>query len=202
MGKSKEQKESESLAVENQRQTIAANAWKDKFSAEMAKLTKERFVKETAYLEEQVDPALKGLARSGFMPGEEKRLRAQEEERNARIYQQQTKTTLGDMARGGFRGTAPSGAVARARVALGQAGAEERATGQRQITQYGAEGRRGAIGMQMTRAGLGAGQATMGGAFNQIQQAQQAKFAPGGWSKFGSVMKGVGDFASKMKPGG
>lgn len=201
MGKSKEQKESESLAVENQRQTMNANKWKDAFSAEMAALTKERFMKETAYLEEQVDPALKGLAKSGFMPGEEKRMRAQEEERNARIYKQQTKTTLGDMARGGFRSNAPSGGVARARLALGQYGAESRAAGQRQITQYGAEGRRNAVGMQMQRAGLGAGAATMGGAFNQIQQAQQAKFAPGGWSKFGSVMKGVGDFASKMKPG-
>ncbi len=197
MGKSKEQKESESLAVENQRQTMAANDWKNAFSREMAALTKERFEKETAYLENEVDPALRGLSKSGFMPGEEKRLRGQEEERNARIFKQQSKTTLGDMARGGYRGT---GAVTRARVALGQAGAESRAQGQRQISQYGAEGRRGAIGMQMQRAGLGAGAATMGGAFNQVQQAQQAKFAPGGWSQFGSVMKGVGDFASKMKP--
>lgn len=200
MGKSKEQKESESLAVENQRQTIAANKWKDQFSRELAVLTKARFEKETRYLEEEVDPALKGLASTGFMPGEEKRRRAEAEERNARIYKQQTKTTLGDMARGGFRGDTPSGGVGRARTALGQFGAENRVAGQRAISQEGSQGRKAAIGMQMQRAGLAPGQNVMGGSFNQIQQAQQAKFAPGGWSKFGSVLKGVGDFAAKMNP--
>lgn len=200
MGKSKEQKESESLAVENQRQTIAANEWKNAFSREMAGLTKERFLKETKYLEEEVDPQLKQLSKSGFMPGEEKRLRSNAEERNARIYQQQTKTTLGDMARGGFRGDTPSGALARTKTALGSAGAERRVAGQRQISQYGSDSRRNAMTMQMQRAGLAPGQNTIGGAFNNIQQAQQAKFAKGGWSKFGSVMKGVGDFVSKNNP--
>ena len=200
MGKSKEQKESESLAVENQRQTIAANKWMDEFSRELAGLTKERFLKETKYLEEEVDPALKGLASTGFMPGEEKRRRAQAEERNARIYKQQTKTTLGDMARGGFRGDTPSGGVGRARVALGKFGAESRVAGQRAISQEGSEGRKAAVGMQMQRAGLAPGQTTMGGSFNRTQQARQAQFAKGGWSKVGSVVKGVGDFVSKNNP--
>lgn len=200
MGKSKEQKESESLAVENQRQTIAANKWMDEFSRELAGLTKERFLKETKYLEEEVDPALKGLASTGFMPGEEKRRRAQAEERSARIYKQQTKTTLGDMARGGFRGDTPSGGVGRARVALGQFGAESRVAGQRAISQEGSEGRKAAVGMQMQRAGLAPGQNVMGGSFNRTQQAQQARFGKGGWSKLGSVVKGVGDFVSKNNP--
>ncbi len=200
MGKSKEQKESESLAVENQRQTIAANKWMDQFSQELAVLTKARFEKETRYLEEEVDPALRGLASTGFMPGEEKRRRAEQEERNARIYSQQTKTTLGDMARGGFRGDQPSGAVARAKVALGQFGAENRVAGQRAISQEGSEGRKAAIGMQMTRAGLAPGQATLGGSFNRTQQAQQAKFAKGGWAQFGGVMKGISDSVAKNNP--
>jgi hypothetical protein len=200
LGKSKQQKESEALAVENQRQTIAANKWKDEFSRELARISKERFAKEQAYLEENVDPALKGFMRTGFAPGEEKRLRAQENERASRIYKQQTKTTLGNMARGGFRGDQPSGAVARARTALGAAGAEQRVTGQRAISQYGADQRRAAVEMGMRRAGLAPGQSTMQGSFNPIQQAQQAKFAKGGWSKFGSVMKGVGDFVTKMNP--
>ncbi len=194
MGKSKEQKESESLAVENQQQTIAANKWMDRFSQEMAKLTKQRFDSEQAYLKENVDPALKGLARSGFMPGEEKRLRASEEERNARIFKQHSKTALGDMGRMGFSSNAPSGALARTKTALGQAGAESRVAGQRGISQYGSDNRRNAVGMQMTRVGLAPGATTMGGAFNRTQQANQAKFAKGGWAQFGSVMKGVGDW--------
>ena len=188
MGKSKQQKEAESLDLERQRQQVESNRWMAEFSKELAAMSKDRFAKEQAYLEEEVDPSLRGFARTGFAPGEEKRLRAQEEERTARAYQQQTRTTLGSMARGGFRGTAPSGAVSRARVALGQAGAESRVAGQRAISQYGSETRRNAIQNMMARAKGFSPTAPLSGVYGgRPTDVRQAKFGPGFWGKLGGA---------------
>lgn len=188
MGKSKQQKEAESLDLERQRQQVDANKWMADFSKELAAMSKERFAKEQSYLEENVDPALKGYMKSGFAPGEEKRLRAEEEERTSRIHGQGERTTLGGMARAGFRGTAPSGALARAKLALGQGRAESRVAGQRQISQYGAESRRAAVGQGMQRAGLASGSSTLDGvASGRPTDIRQAKFGPGFWGKLGGA---------------
>lgn len=188
MGKSKQQKEAEALDLERQRHQVDANKWMAEFSKELAAMSKERFAKEQSYLEENVDPALKGYMKSGFAPGEEKRLRAEDEERTARIHAQGERTTLGGMARAGFRGSAPSGALARAKLALGAGRAESRVAGQRAISQYGAESRRAAVGQGMQRAGLASGQATLGGAFSgRPTDVRQAKFGPGFWGKLGGA---------------
>ncbi len=193
MGKSKDQKEAEQMDLQRQRDQMASNKWMADFSKELSEMTKERFAKEQAYLEENVDPALKGLAKSGFIPGEEKRLRAQEEERTSRIYQQQSKTTLGNIARGGFKGT---GAEARARVGLGAAGAESRVAGQRAISQYGAESRRNTMNLQMQRAGLASGSSTGGLVYGgRPTNIAQAKFGPGFWGKLGSAAMKIGQSA-------
>ena len=81
------------MDLQRQRDQMASNKWMADFSRELSEMTKQRFEKEQAYLEENVDPALKGYMKSGFAPGEEKRMRAQEEERTARIHSQGEKTT-------------------------------------------------------------------------------------------------------------
>jgi len=185
LGKSKQQKEAEALDLERQRQQVDANSWMAEFSKELAAMSKDRFAKEQAYLENEVDPALKGLAGSGFMPGEEKRLRAEEEERNARIQKQQSQTTLGNIARAGMRG---SGGEVRARIGLAQSGAESRVAGQRAISQYGSDTRRNAVSMQMQRAGLAPGGAPLSGvASGRPRDIRQAKFGPGFWGKVGGA---------------
>lgn len=195
MGKSKQQREAEAMDLQRQRDQMASNKWMADFSRELAAMTKERFAKEQAYLEENVDPALAGLAKSGFMPGEEKRLRAQEEERTARIHSQGERTTLGNMARSGFT-SGPTGALARTKLALGQGRAEARVAGQRQISQYGAESRRGAVGMQMQRAGLASGSATGGLVYGgRPTNIAQAKFGPGFWGKVGGAALKLGQSA-------
>jgi len=196
LGKSKDQKEAEAMDLERQRQQMDANKWMAEFSQELAAMTKERFAKEQAYLEENVDPSLKGYMKSGFAPGEEKRMRAQEEERTARIHSQGERTTLGNMARAGFRSNAPSGAVARAKLALGQGRAESRVAGQRQISQYGADSRRAAVEQGMRRAGLAPGSSTGGLVYGgRPSDVQQAKFGPGFWGKFGSAALSLGQSA-------
>lgn len=196
MGKSSQQKEAEALDLERQRQQVESNKWMAEFSKELATMTKDRFAKEQAFLEENVDPALKGYMKSGFSPGEEKRLRAQDEERTARIHSQGEKTTLGSMARGGFGSSAPSGAVARAKLALGQGRSEARVAGQRQISQYGADSRRAAVQQGMNRSQLASGSSTVGGAFaGRPVDIRQAKFGPGFWGKLGNAAVKIGQSA-------
>jgi len=189
LGKSKDQKEAEALDLERQRQQVEANSWMAEFSKELAAMSKDRFAKEQAYLENEVDPALKGYAQSGFAPGEERRLRAEEEERTARINKQQSQTTLGNIARAGFKG---SGTEARARLELGTSGAESRVAGQREISRQGSEGRRAAVGMQMQRAGLASGAAPLAGvASGRPRDIRQAKFGKGFWGKLGGAVTGI-----------
>lgn len=196
MGKSKQQKEAESLDLERQRQQVEANEWMAQFSKELAKMTTERFEKEQAYLESDVDPTLRSYAKTGFAPGERKRLRAQSEEDVARVYGQGERTALGNLARMGFRGGAPSGALARAKLAMGKGRAEARVAGLRGIEQRGAETRRGIIPMQMARAGAYNPAGPMAGVFSgRPQNVQQAQFGPGFWGKFGGALTKVGQSA-------
>lgn len=196
MGKSKQQKEAESLDLERQRQQVDANKWMSEFSQELAAMSKDRFAKEQAYYKENIDPALSGYAKTGFAPGEEKRLRTEDEERTARIHGQGERTTLGSMARAGFRGDAPSGALARAKVALGAGRSEARVAGQRQISQYGAETRRGAIGQMMQRAqGFNPTAPLSGVASGRPTDVRQAKFGPGFWGKLGNTAVKIGQSA-------
>lgn len=199
MGKSKDQREAEAMDLQRQRDQMDANKWMAEFSKELAAMSKERFQKEQAFLEENVDPSLKGYIKSGFAPGEEKRLRAQDEERTARIHSQGERTVLGNMARGGFKGT---GAEARARMGLGAARAESRVAGQRAISQYGADSRRTAVGQGMVRSSLASGSATLAGvAGGRPVNIAQAKFGPGFWGKFGGAALKLGQsFVGSMNP--
>ncbi len=197
MGKSSQQKEAEALDLKRQRQQVEANEWMAKFSKEMSKMTSERFQKEQAYLEGEVDPLLKGYAKSGFAPGEEKRLRAQSEEDVSRVYKQGEKTTLGSMAKMGFSGRSPSGALARVKLGLGRGRAESRVAGLRGIAQQGSDTRRGMVAPMMARAGAYNPQGTMAGVFpGRPADVQQAKFGPGVWGKIGSAATGVAKFAA------
>lgn len=196
MGKSKQQKESEALDLKRQRQQVDANEWMAKFSKELSRMTSERFTKEQSYLENEVDPLMKSLARQGFAPGEEKRLRAQSEEDVSRVWNQEGKNILGGMARMGFSPRGPAGALARVKQDLGRGRAESRVAGLRGIAQRGADVRRGMVGPMMQRAGLHNPEGPLSGvSMGRPTDITPAKQGPGFWGKFGGAMTKVAQSA-------
>ena len=188
MGKSKQQKEAESLDLERQRQQVDSNKWMADFSKMLSKMTQDRFVKEQAYLTENVDPLLKGYSTTGFAPGERARLRNMAEEDVAKVYNQQERSTLKGLNRMGINSNAPSGALARVKTALGQNRADTRVGALRSIDQHGADVRRGTVPLMMQRAAGFNPQGTLSGVFpGRPVGVEQAKFGPGFWGKFGNV---------------
>jgi len=136
---------------------------------------------------------LKGYSTTGFSPGERRRLRNVAEEDVARVYGQQEKRTLKDIAMMGITSNAPSGALARVKTSLGRSRAGARVGAMRGIEQYGATTRRSMVPMMMQRARGFNPQGPLSGVFSgRPTDIRQAKFGPGFWSKFGGVMK---DFA-------
>jgi len=198
MGKSKEQKSSEALQLERLEQEVEANKWLSGFGKSMAEQTQKRLAEQQAYYKGDVDPLLKGYATTGFAPGERRRMRAQSEEDVARAYGQQERRTLGDMAKMGFTGRAPAGALGRAKLALGRGRAEARVAGLRGIEAGGAETRRQTVPLMMQRAqGFAPGQ-TMGGVtFGRPTAATPPPvFGKGFWGKAGGVITDVAKSAA------
>lgn len=196
MGKSKQQKEAESLDLERQRQQVDSNEWMANFSKELSRMAKDRFAKEQAYLTENVDPLLKGYSTTGFAPGERARLRNMAEEDVAKVYNQQERNTLKGLGRMGIGTNAPSGVLARVKTALGQSRADTRVGALRTIDQHGADVRRGTVPLMMQRAAGFNPQGPLSGVFpGRPVGIEQAKFGPGFWSKFGSSMLSLGQSA-------
>jgi len=188
LGKSKNQREAEKMDLQRQRDQMASNKWMAAFSKELSKVTQERFAKETAYLEEQVDPLLKGYATKGFAPGERSRLRNIAREDVGTAYGQEEKRLLSRLGDQGFSRRAPSGALARTQFQIGRGRAEARTSAFRDIEQMGAQRRYGAIPTMLQRAGATNPQGTMAGVFpGRPTDIRQAQFGPGFWSKFGNV---------------
>jgi len=190
MGKSRQQREAEKLDLQRQREQMESNKWMAEFSRELSRMAKGRFDKEQAYLTENVDPLLKGYATTGFAPGERRRLRNVAEEDVARVYGQQERRTLKDIAMMGITSNAPSGALARVKTSLGRSRAGARVGALRGIAQYGATTRRSMMPLMMQRAAGFNPQGPLSGVFQgRPTDIRQAKFGPGFWSKFGNTMK-------------
>lgn len=188
MGKSSQQREAEKLDLERQRQQVGANKWMDQFSRELSKVTQERFSKETAYLEGQVDPLLTGYANRGFAPGERGRLRNIAREDVGTAYAQEEKRVLSRMGASGYSRRAPTGAMSRTLFQLGRGRAEARVGAFRDIENLGATRRFNVIPTMLQRAGAFNPQGPLSGVFQgRPTDVKQAQFGPGLWSKIGNV---------------
>lgn len=194
MGKGGDQKRKESLELNIMQQEADANKWMGAFAKEMRDLSKRRYAEQEEYLKGTVDPILKGYSKTGFAPGERKLLRARSEEDVARIHTQGEKRTLTALGQMGFRSSAPSGGLARARLALGQGRAEARVKGLRDIETQGFETRRNILPAMFQRSAGFDPQSTTSAALNFGRPTSGAKadIKPGFWGKFGGKIAGAG----------
>lgn len=200
MGKGGDQKRKESLELNIMQQEADANKWMGDFAKEMRDLSKRKYAEQEEYLKGEVDPLLKGYAKTGFAPGERKLLRARSEEDVARIHSQGEKQTLTALGQMGFRSSAPSGGLARAKLALGQGRAEARVKGLRDIETQGFNTRRNVLPAMFQRAGAFDPQSTTSAALNfgRPTSSAKAEIKPGFWGKFGGKIAGA---AVSMIPG-
>jgi hypothetical protein len=196
MGKGGDQKRKESLELNVLQQEADANRWMGEFAKEMRDISKKRYAEQEEYLKGQVDPLLKGYSQTGFAPGERKLLRARSEEDVARIHGQGEKQTLTALGQMGFRSSAPSGGLARAKLALGQGRAEARVKGLRDIETQGFETRRNVLPAMFQRAGAYDPQGTSNTAlaFGRPTSAAMGKteIKKGFWGNFGGKIAGAG----------
>jgi hypothetical protein len=196
MGKGGDQKRKESLELNILQQEADANRWMSEFSKEMRDLSTKRYAEQEEYLKGQVDPLLKGYSQTGFAPGERKMLRARSEEDVSRIHKQGEKQTLKALGQMGFRGSAPSGGLARAKLALGQGRAEARVKGLRDIETQGYDTRRNVLPAMFQRAAAyDPAQTTSAAlAFGRPASAAVGKvdIQQGFWGKMGDKAMGAG----------